>query len=57
LFHVTLEDGSTRELAQVRRVGLEAQMIDPAVPDEIIRVNIADREPVEEDIFWFGVIM
>jgi alpha-1,4-digalacturonate transport system permease protein len=51
LFHVTLEDGSTRELAQVRRVGLEAQMIDPAAPDEIIRVNIADREPVERIFF------
>jgi alpha-1,4-digalacturonate transport system permease protein len=48
LFKVTFEDGSTRELAQVRRVGIEAQMIDPDVPDEIIKVNIADREPIEE---------
>jgi alpha-1,4-digalacturonate transport system permease protein len=48
LFHVVFEDGSSRELAQVRRVGLEAQMIDPAEPDVIYKVNIADREPVEK---------
>ena len=41
--------GSVRELAQVRRVGIEAQMIDPADPSaEIIKVNIRQREPVEE---------
>lgn len=51
LFHVIMEDGSTRELAQIRRVGLEAQMIDPAEQDEIYRVNIADREPVEKITF------
>jgi alpha-1,4-digalacturonate transport system permease protein len=52
LFHVTLEDGSERELAQIRRVGLEAQMVDPAEPDgEVYRVNIADREPVEKISF------
>ncbi|MCC6616478.1 MAG: carbohydrate ABC transporter permease [Anaerolineae bacterium] len=48
LFDVTLEDGSVARLAQVRRVGLEAQMIDPASPEEIIRVNINARQPVEE---------
>lgn len=46
LFTVTLEDGSTADLAQVRRVGLEAQMIDPAAPEEIIRVNIDQRTEV-----------
>ncbi len=30
LFTVTMEDGTTRELAQVRRVGIQAQMVDPA---------------------------
>ena len=49
LFKVTMEDGSLRELAQVRRVGIEAQMVDPADPDaERIKVNIRQREPVEE---------
>lgn len=47
MFTVTFEDGTTRELAQVRRVGIEAQMIDPAQPDEIIKVNINQRQPVE----------
>ena len=47
LFTVTLDDGTTAELAQVRRVGLEAQMVDPANPGDIIRVNIDARVPVE----------
>lgn len=53
LYSVTLEDGTTRELAQVRRVGIEAQMIDPANPEEIIRVNINQRTPVE--YVYFGL--
>jgi alpha-1,4-digalacturonate transport system permease protein len=48
LFSVPTEDGATQILAQVRRIGLEGQMIDPANPDgEIIRVNINERTPVE----------
>jgi alpha-1,4-digalacturonate transport system permease protein len=48
LYTVQMEDGSVRELAQVRRVGLEGQMVDPAAPDEIIRVNINQRTEVRE---------
>jgi alpha-1,4-digalacturonate transport system permease protein len=51
LFNVTLEDGSVRQLAQVRRIGIEAQMIDPANPAEIIPVNINQRTPVESVYF------
>lgn len=51
LFDVTMEDGTVQRLAQVRRVGLEAQMIDPANPDTIIRVNINRRKPVESLTF------
>ncbi len=56
LFKVTLEDGQVRELAQVRRVGLESQLIDPDKPlatpgrpsgDEIYRVRIEKLEPIE----------
>lgn len=47
LFDVTI-DGETIQLAQVRRVGLEAQMVDLSNPEEIISVNINDREPVQE---------
>ena len=49
LFSVAMEDGSVRELAQARRVGIEAQMVDPADPGaDIIKVNIRQREPIEE---------
>jgi alpha-1,4-digalacturonate transport system permease protein len=51
LYTVTQEDGSTVEMAQVRRIGLEAQLIDPVNPDEIVKVHINDREPVERIIF------
>ncbi len=33
LYMVTMEDGGVRELAQVRRVGIEAQMVDPGRPE------------------------
>src|SRR5438270_1082973 len=46
LFRVTLPDGSTRELAQVRRIGLIAQMVDPANPAQQFPVAIDKREPV-----------
>jgi alpha-1,4-digalacturonate transport system permease protein len=51
LYEVTLEDGSTVQLAQVRRIGLEAQLVDPANPEEIVKVNINDRQPVERIVF------
>ena len=51
LYEVTLEDGSTAVMAQVRRIGLEAQLIDPANPDEIVKVHINDRQPVESVVF------
>jgi alpha-1,4-digalacturonate transport system permease protein len=46
LFEVTMPDGSTRVLAQVRRIGIQAQMVDPANPAETIRVPIDKRTPV-----------
>ncbi|WP_180900797.1 carbohydrate ABC transporter permease [Martelella soudanensis] len=48
LHHVTLPDGSTKVMAEVRRIGIVAQMVDPADPGEIVKVNIADRTPVRE---------
>ena len=48
LYQVALADGSARELAQIRRVGLEAQMIDPQQPDgDVIKVKLNARQPVE----------
>jgi len=51
MYSVTFEDGSKRALAQVRRIGLEAQMIDLQTPDEIIKVDISQREPIERVSF------
>jgi alpha-1,4-digalacturonate transport system permease protein len=51
LYLVTLENGSTAELAQVRRIGLESQLVDPANPDEIIKIPIDQREPIEKVVF------
>ncbi|MEM9010949.1 MAG: carbohydrate ABC transporter permease [Pseudomonadota bacterium] len=48
LFDVTMEDGSIERLAQIRRVGIEAQMVDPEAPGEILRLPISGREPVRE---------
>src|SRR5215212_3058356 len=48
LFTVTMEDGTKRELAQVRRIGIQAQMIDPANPGQQMRVAIDKRVPVRQ---------
>lgn len=51
LYEVTI-DGEVKQLAQVRRIGIQAQMIDPANPGgEIIKVNINDRVPIESISF------
>jgi alpha-1,4-digalacturonate transport system permease protein len=46
LYTVTLPDGTSRTLAEVRRIGLFSQMVDPKAPADTIRVNINDRQPV-----------
>ncbi|MGY8677802.1 carbohydrate ABC transporter permease [Bradyrhizobium sp. UFLA05-153] len=46
LFAATLDNGERRELAQVRRIGLIAQMIDPADPKQQYRVPTAKLAPV-----------
>ena len=51
LYEATLEDGSTAVLAEVRRIGVVSQMVDPAKPGEIIKVNIAKRRPMREMSF------
>ncbi len=51
LFQVTLEDGTQVEMAQVRRVGIEAQMVDLQHPSEIIKVNINQRTEINELTF------
>jgi alpha-1,4-digalacturonate transport system permease protein len=46
MYTVTLDDGSVAELAQVRRVGIEAQLVDPVNPDELIKVHVDQTEPL-----------
>ncbi|MBK8458731.1 MAG: carbohydrate ABC transporter permease [Phyllobacteriaceae bacterium] len=48
LYTVTMPDGSSRILAEVRRVGIVAHMVDPQSPGEIVKINIADRKPLRE---------
>jgi alpha-1,4-digalacturonate transport system permease protein len=48
VYRVKLPDGTFKDLPELRRIGLTATHIDPAKPDEFIRVNINDREPVRE---------
>ena len=48
LYKVTLEGGTIAQMVQKRRVGLEAQMIDPADPEAgIVKVKLNERAPVE----------
>jgi alpha-1,4-digalacturonate transport system permease protein len=44
LYRITAGDLRGSELAEIRRVGLQAQMIDPAHPADILRVRVQDRE-------------
>jgi alpha-1,4-digalacturonate transport system permease protein len=48
VYRVRLPDGTFRELAEVRRIGIQATLVDPAQPGPEIKVNIRDREPVRE---------
>ncbi len=48
LFLMTAGEYEGATLAQLRRVGNRAQMVDPLNPGERLQVNIANREPVEE---------
>ncbi|WP_299808231.1 carbohydrate ABC transporter permease [uncultured Roseibium sp.] len=51
LFKMIAGDQEGRTLAQIRRVGLIAQMVDPAEPETRLKVNVADREPIERIAF------
>lgn len=51
LYAVRQEDGTIRELAQIRRIGIQAQMVDPKAPETVLRVPIDRREPIREVAF------
>ncbi|HKE39314.1 MAG TPA: carbohydrate ABC transporter permease [Casimicrobiaceae bacterium] len=48
LYRAKLPNGSTSEMVELRRIGIQATMIDPKHPDEQVQVNIRDRQPVRE---------
>lgn len=54
LFMTRDDKGELRPMAQVRRIGIMATMVDPVRPDAPIQVNIKDRKPVNELKFAFG---
>lgn len=48
LYEITAGEMKGRKVAEIRRVGLQAQMVDPANPGQVIRVPTQDRTPVRE---------
>ncbi|MDP4299280.1 carbohydrate ABC transporter permease [Leptothrix discophora] len=48
LYRVTTPSGESREMAQVSRIGIQATMVDPARPEDTLKVNIRQRQPVQE---------
>jgi len=58
MYTVKLDDGSVAELAQVRRVGIEAQFADPTNPDELIKVHVDQTEPLRSlTLQWENYIL
>ena len=42
-----------KELPQIRRIGIESQLVDPANPKDLIKVNVKEREPVRQfKVHW-----
>jgi alpha-1,4-digalacturonate transport system permease protein len=48
LFATKLESGEVKPMAQLRRIGIMATMVDPAKPEDMVQVNINDRKPINE---------
>ena len=48
MYRVTMEDGTTKDLAQIRRIGIISQMLDPADPSTKYKIPIKQREPIRE---------
>ena len=48
LYRTMMEDGNVRELAQTRRIGIVARMVDPADPETVMEIPIDRREAVRE---------
>ena len=53
VFLTKLPNGETKPMAQTLRMGLVATMIDPAAPDQEVKVDIQDRTPLKKLDFAF----
>ncbi|MBV8790707.1 MAG: carbohydrate ABC transporter permease [Pseudolabrys sp.] len=54
LYSITAGEFAGRQLAEVRRIGLQAQMVDPAKPEEILRTPVTDRQKLMHLKFAWG---
>ena len=54
LYEITAGEMKGNKLAEIRRIGLQAQMVDPAQPEQIVRIPTQDRTPVRELRFAWG---
>jgi alpha-1,4-digalacturonate transport system permease protein len=54
LFHVTLDNGQVKPMAQVSRIGIMATMVDPEHPQETVQVKLLQRQPVRVLKFAFN---
>jgi len=48
LYAVKVDGGAVRTMAQLRRIGIVATMVDPSNPQDTVQVNINDRKPINE---------
>ena len=48
LYNVTLDDGSTTELAEIKRVGITSKMVDPKDTEQTYKIPIDKREKIRE---------
>ncbi len=49
LYNLTFEDGTTRQMAQISRVGIEIEVLDPANPaEEPVTLNLRELEDRDE---------
>ena len=54
IFTVSKPDGTTAELALLRRIGLQGQFVDPKAPEgEVVRAPMTEVKPVREMHFAF----
>ena len=54
LYEITAGEMKGKKLAEIRRIGLQTQMVDPAQPEQVVRIPTQERRPVRELRFAWG---